>query len=74
MTFISAFVTMLGISSTKSRGCSMSPVHSHINNVEKVEQPRPHMLACDSFGKCPEGSMCMRLIGKYGVCVVEDIS
>lgn len=70
MTFVSAFVTMLSISSIKSRGYSTNPVHTH--NSPKNEPPRPHMLACDSEGKCPDGSMCMKLVGKYGVCVVED--
>lgn len=80
MGFVSAFVTVLSISSIKSRVSSQTPARSHQDNVqnvgivEKSDPPRPHMLACDSEGKCPDGSMCMRLVGKYGVCVVQDMS
>lgn len=63
MRVLSTFVSALSIC---SRGT---------NNVEisklSCDKEYPVMLQCGPRGECPEGSMCMKLVGKYGVCVVQ---
>lgn len=38
------------------------------------EPPRPKMMSCDSDEQCPTGSMCITLVGNYGICVVTETS
>ena len=62
MTPLSAFVSFMAIFADVKAGGSRLP---------KTEPPRPTMLPCGKNGECPKGSMCMKLIGDYGVCVVS---
>lgn len=70
----SAFVSLLalssGISSSNKSKDIVKPVEPR-ENVEPLKTEYPKMLECGPRGECPKGSMCLKLIGKYGVCVVQ---
>lgn len=70
MTLFSAFVSFLGLTSIKNSGETTVVKSAHMN-YENPTCSRASMLQCDKDGKCPDGSTCVKLIGKYGVCVVD---
>ena len=67
----SAFVSLLALSSGISSSRKSQDIPKPVGPVEPLKREYPRMLECGSGGECPKGSMCLKLIGKYGVCVVQ---
>ena len=68
-----ALVSMLAVSSGFSNDTMSNRIVSP--KMIRFEKSReyPSMLSCVlGGGECPEGSMCVKLIGKYGICVVKN--
>lgn len=61
---------------TANHSSSMSDTYSNTSIAQSLNEdpPRPRMMSCESDEQCPKGSMCIALVGKYGICVVTDTS
>lgn len=67
-----AFVSMLAVLSGFSNDTMVRGIVSpQMTRFEKSRE-YPSMLSCGPGGECPKGSMCVKLIGKYGICVVKN--
>lgn len=72
-----AFFTANNSSSIRDAYSTTSSVQSLNKDLPTEphrEPPRPKMMSCDSDEQCPEGSMCITLVGSYGICVVTETS
>jgi len=64
MNLISTFVSALSIfSQSTSKTTSLG--------ASKNDIPRKVPVTCSPTWPCPEGSVCMRIMGKEGFCVLE---
>ena len=66
MTFATAFVSVLSVFSNSNlyRPRVTSETSSH-------PEPRKVIVTCSNKWPCPEGSRCMKVMGKEGFCILE---
>lgn len=66
MTFATAFVSALAIFSQSSTSKTTTSLGASKNDI-----PMKVPVTCSPSWPCPEGSVCMRIVGKEGFCVLE---